>query len=76
MASSTLHTRKDGSRYYEIRYNAGRNAPNYCTKWEVPEGWCNKAIERALAREKAEFERRCKAGEVLSKSQQKEKEQE
>lgn len=73
MASSALHTRKDGSRYYEIRYNAGRNAPNYCTKWDVPEGWSNKAIERALARETAEFERRCKAGEILSKSQQKEK---
>lgn len=40
-------------------------------RWYVPEGWSKKAIERELAKQAADFERRCKAGEVLALSEQK-----
>lgn len=38
-------------------------------RWTPPEGWSRRAIERELARVAADFERRCKAGEVLTKAE-------
>lgn len=38
-------------------------------RWTPPEGWSRRAIERELARVAADFERRCKAGEVLTKTE-------
>lgn len=59
--------------FYEIRVRVSRDRPELTTRWYVPEGWSAKAIERELTRQAAEFERRCKAGEVLSRSEQKER---
>ena len=73
MASSSLHTRSDGSRFYEIRVHLSRTAPTYKKRWDVPEGWSDKAVKRQLAKEEAEFERACKDGEVLTRAQAKEK---
>lgn len=73
MASSKLFTRKDGTSYYEIRVHLSRNEPIYKTRWNVPEGWSSKAIARALAKEEAEFERKCKEGEILTRKQKQEK---
>ena len=64
MASTRLQTTKSGNRYYEIRVNMGRGRSQLTTRWYVPDGWSQKAINRELAKQAADFERRCKAGEV------------
>ena len=71
MASTRLKTTKDGRRYYEIRVRISRDRPELSTRWYVPGGWSQTAIDRQLSKESAEFERKCKAGEVLSRSEQK-----
>lgn len=64
MASTRLQTTKTGKRYYEIRVNMGRSRSQLTTRWYIPDGWSQKAIDRELAKQAAEFERKCKAGEV------------
>ena len=71
MASTRLKTTKDGRRYYEIRVRISRDRPELSTRWYIPNGWSQTAIDRQLSKESAEFERKCKAGEVLSRSEQK-----
>lgn len=71
MASTRLKTTKDGRLYYEIRVRISRDRPELSTRWYVPNGWSQTAINRQLSKESAEFERKCKAGEVLSRSEQK-----
>lgn len=73
MASTRLKTTKDGRRYYEIRCKISRDRPEITTRWYVPDGWSAKAIDRELTKQAAEFERRCKSGEVLSHTELKEK---
>lgn len=73
MASTRKKTTKDGRSYYEIRVRISREKPELSTRWYIPSGWSAKAIERELAKQSADFERRCKAGEVLSRSEVKEK---
>ena len=74
MASKRLKTTKDGRRYYEIRVSRGRGQSYLVSRWYIPEGWSARAIERELAKQAADFERRCKSGEVLSHTERKEKE--
>lgn len=74
MASSRLKTTHDGKKFFELRYKPSRNRPELTTRWYVPEGWSQKAIDRGLAKAKAEFERQCKAGDILSRSEIKERE--
>lgn len=74
MASKRLKITKDGRRYYEIRVSRGRGQSYLVSRWYVPEGWSARAIERELAKQAADFERRCKSGEVLSHTERKEKE--
>lgn len=64
MASTRLKETKDGRRFYEIRVNMGRDRPQLSTRWYVPDGWSQRAIDRELAKQAAEFERKCKAGEI------------
>ncbi|MDY4431061.1 tyrosine-type recombinase/integrase [Evtepia sp.] len=64
MASTRLKETKDGRRFYEIRVNMGRDRPQLSTRWYVPAGWSKRAIDRELAKQAAEFELKCKAGEV------------
>ena len=75
MASTRLRTTKDGKRYYDIRVRQGRGKPELCTKWYVPENWSEKAIQKELANQAAEFERKCRNGEVLTRAEQKAKEE-
>ncbi len=70
MASTRKRTTKDGQIFYEIRVSRGRGKSYLTTRWYPPEGWSQKAVERALAKEAAEFERRCHAGEVVSRTEQ------
>lgn len=72
MASTRKRTTKDGQIFYEIRVSRGRGKSYLTTRWYPPEGWSQKAIDRALAKEASEFERRCHEGEVVSRAEQKE----
>lgn len=72
MASTRQRTTKDGQIFYEIRVSRGRGKSYLTTRWYPPKGWSQKAIERALAKEVAEFERRCREGEIISRTEQKE----
>lgn len=73
MAFTRLRTTKDGRDYYEIRVSMGRGRAELSSRWYVPEGWSKKVIDRELTKVAAEFERKCKAGEILTKAQEKEK---
>lgn len=73
MASPRLKTTKDGKRFYEIRVSRGRGKSYLTKRWYVPDGWSKKAIDRELAKVSAEFECQAKAGEVISREEQKEK---
>lgn len=72
MASTRKRATKDGQTFYEIRVSRGRGKSYLTTRWYPPEGWSQKAIDRALAKEASEFERRCHEGEVVSRAEQKE----
>ena len=72
MASTRKRTTKDGQIFYEIRVSRGRGKSYLTTRWYPPDGWSQKAVERALTKETAEFERRCREGEVVSRAEQKE----
>ena len=76
MPSIRKKSSKAGREFYEIRVSPGRGKPQFTTRWYPPEGWSRKAIDRELAKVAAEFERRCLAGEILTRSQQKEQEEE
>ena len=73
MASTRKRTTKDGQVFYEIRVSRGRGKSYLTTRWYPPEGWSQKAIDRALAKEMADFERRCHEGEVISRAEKKER---
>lgn len=73
MASPRLKTTKSGKRFYEIRVSRGRGKTYLTKRWYVPDGWSQKAIDRELTKVAAEFERQVKAGEVISREEQKEK---
>lgn len=68
MASTRLKTTKDGKDYYEIRSRFSRESPEYTTRWYVQKGWSETAIQRELNKRAAEFDRRCRAGEVKTKA--------
>lgn len=67
-------TTKGGRDYYEITVSRGRSQARLFSRWYVPEGWSQRAIDRELAKVAAEFERRCKAGEVASRAERREQE--
>ena len=73
MASTRRKTTKSGAVFYEIRVKASREVPELSKRWYVPEGWSQKSIDRELAKVAAEFERQCKAGEILTKREQRER---
>lgn len=73
MASISLKKTKAGKDFYEIRCHVGRDRPTLSTRWYPPEGWSQKSIEKELNKVAAEFERKCQNGEVLSRSEQAQK---
>ncbi|MBR3242480.1 MAG: site-specific integrase [Parasporobacterium sp.] len=73
MASAYLKTTKDGKRFYEIH---ARNGNTQLTKrWYIPDEWSKKTIDSRLAKECVEFERQCRAGEVITRKQKAEAEE-
>lgn len=74
MPSIRKRTTKDGRDFYEITVSRGRSLPRLFSRWYVPEGWSQRAIDRELAKVAAEFERQCKAGEVVSRREKRQQE--
>ena len=71
MASVAKRTNKDGSVSYEIQVSRGRGKAPFSMRWQAPETWSERIVQRELSKVCADFERRCKAGEVLTKKEQK-----
>lgn len=74
MPSARKRTTKAGLVFYEISVSRGRGRSRLTKRWYPPEGWSQKAIDRELAAVAAEFERQCDTGEIISRSEQREKE--
>ena len=74
MPSIRRKTTKAGRDYYEITVSRGRSQSRLFFRWYVPEGWSQRAIDRELAKVAAEFERQCKAGEVVSRREKRQQE--
>lgn len=72
MASSRIRTTKDGRRYYEIKVSNGRGKTPYTERWYIPEGLSQKSIERELHKAEAVFETRCRNGEVTTRAEARE----
>lgn len=72
MPSTRKMINKAGQEFYEIRVSRGRGSAPLSTRWYPPEGWSQRAIDRELAKVAAEFERRCQAGEIISRAERKE----
>ena len=73
MAYGILKETKDGQRFYEIRQSRGRGKAYLTTRWYIPDGWSQKAIERELNRQCVEFERKVESGAILSRAEEKER---
>ena len=76
MPSTRKMTNKAGDSFYEIRVSRGRSAAPLSMRWYPPAGWGQRAIDRELSKVAADFERRCQAGEILSRSERHERETE
>lgn len=74
MATSRPKHTKDGTLYYEITVSRGRGQSRPTTKWYPPANWSKKAIDRELKKVEAEFERKVKSGEIVTKREQMERE--
>ena len=61
---------KTSGDYYDIRVSRGRGKAYLSMRWPVPDGWSQRAIDREVRKVAAEFERKCHAGEVISKAEQ------
>lgn len=73
MASIKQMETKDGKRFFQISVSRGYGKTPYTKRWYWPEGWSKRAAERELAKQAAEFERACAAGEVVNRAEAKEK---
>lgn len=73
MASTKLMETKDGKRFFKISVSRGYGKTPYTMRWYWPDGWSKRAAEREAAKQAAQFELRCSQGEVLNRSQAKEK---
>jgi len=71
MATATKRTNKDGSVSYEIQVTRGRGKAPYSMRWQAPETWSDRVVQRELSKVCADFERRCKNGEVLTRKERK-----
>lgn len=74
MPSIRKKTNSTGQDYYEITVRRGRSQSRLYSRWYPPEGWSQRAIERELTKVAAEFERKCKAGEIVSRAEQRQRE--
>lgn len=73
MASIKQMETKDGKRFFQISVSRGYGKAPYKMRWYWPDGWSKRTAEREAAKQAAEFERACAAGEVLNRAQAKQK---
>jgi integrase len=73
MASIKQMETKDGKRFFQICVSRGYGKAPYKTRWYWPDGWSRRTAEREAAKQAAEFERACAAGEIMNRAQEKEK---
>lgn len=73
MASTKLMETKDGKRFFKISVSRGYGKTPYTMRWYWPDGWSKRAAEREAAKQATQFELKCSQGEVLNRSQAKEK---
>ena len=73
MASVKLNETKDGRRFFQICVSRGYGKAPYKTRWYWPDGWSKRTAEREAAKQAAAFELACKNGEVLNRTQEREK---
>lgn len=71
MASTRKLNTKDGTPFYEISVSRGRGVSRLTSRWYPPAGWSQKAIDRELVKVAAEFERKVKAGEIITRQEEK-----
>ena len=76
MPSTRKKTTRDGRAYYKIRVSRGRGQSYLSTRWYVPKGWSQTAIDRELTKHAAAFEQKVKSGEIISRSEEKQLEAE
>ena len=76
MASCKLMETKDGKRFYKISVSRGYGVTPYTMRWYWPDGWSKRTAERELAKVAAEFELKCQNGEVMNRTEIKQKEDE
>lgn len=76
MASFTLMQTKDGKPFYKIAVSRGRGKSPFTMRWYIPDKWSQRAVDRELSKVAADFELKCSRGEVLTRSEQKQKEAE
>lgn len=72
MASTRELFTKDGQRFYEIIVSMGRGKPQLTSRWYPQRGWSQRTVDRELAKASAEFERKCKSREIVSRQEAKE----
>ena len=76
MAYSKLKQTKDGRKYYECQFSRGRGN-GYITRRFYPEStWSAKYTERELAKFVADIERQIKDGTLISRDEQKKRDEE
>lgn len=76
MASTKLMETKDGKRFFKISVSRGYGKSPYTMRWYWPDGWSKRTAERELKKVSAEFELKCRDGEVLNREETKQKEAE
>lgn len=74
MASTRKRNTKNGQPFYEITVSRGRGVSRLTSRWYPPAGWSQKAIDRELAKVASEFERKVKAGEIVTRQETREQE--
>lgn len=72
MPSERKRITKSGKVYYEIRVRISRDKPELSTRWYVPAGWSETAIQRELRKQAAAFEASCRSGEILTREEKRE----
>ena len=70
MASTRKRTTKEGTPFYEITVSRGRDLPRLTTRWYPPKGWSQRSIDKELRHQEEEFERKVKAGEVVTRKEE------
>lgn len=73
MASITLKETKAGKRYFLICVSRGHGKSYYQTRFYWPDSWSKRTAEREAQKAAAEFERACNAGEIMTRSETKQK---